>query len=196
MPQKIGIFGGTFDPVHCGHLRISECALNQLSLDLLLFVPNAQSPLKSSVPVASFHDRVAMLRLAIEGLAKCDVSDVEGRRGGKSYTIDTLKEFEHGYPGAIFYLILGTDALSDFQRWRDSDGISQRARLAYVSRPGSPADYAPAQSMRVEMNPVDVSSTVIRERIVRGESLTGLVPDSVAAYIATRHLYESPAKHL
>lgn len=189
MPQTIGIFGGTFDPVHIGHLRIAEAALVQLHLSSLLFVPNSRSPLKPSGASASFEDRIAMLRLATHGMTNIDVSEVEGRRGGTSYTIDTLRELVGQYQGAQFYLIVGGDALRDFHLWREFEEIRRLARLAYVTRPGTEIEAGDSGTTRVVMPPLDVSSTAIRDRVRRRETIDEMVPKAVAEYIASHQLY-------
>lgn len=190
MPQSIGIFGGTFDPVHNGHVRIAEAARNQFSLDLVIFVPNSRSPLKSNRPSASFHDRVAMLRLATGGCGAFEVSEIEGRRGGTSYTIDTLREFNDLYTGASFILIVGSDALREFHLWRESGEIRKLARLAYIERPGSPIESGEFDAVRIDMTPTDVSSTVVRDRVQRGMPIDTLVPAEVASFISAHHHYE------
>lgn len=189
MPLVIGIFGGTFDPVHNGHLLIAESAWKQLSLDRLLFVPNARSPLKSSGPTASFRHRVAMLRLAIDGHNGFDVSEIEGERGGTSYTIDTVLELADSHEGAKFYLIVGADALRDFHLWRNHEEILKRARLAYVDRSASEGGSGGVEAVRIDMPLLDVSSTLIRERIHQRLPVESLVPQAVATYIHEHGLY-------
>ena len=151
MAQKIGILGGAFDPVHIGHVIVASSARMELGLDLLLFVPNALSPLKSSGPAASFEHRLAMLRLVVEGLDGYGVSDIEGRRGGISYTVDTLRELRSEFPGAELHLIVGADVLDEFHLWRDHEKIQQMAHLAYVERAGSDATPSRVAAVRVSM---------------------------------------------
>lgn len=191
MPQTIGILGGTFDPVHNGHLAIAAAAIRQLGLDLLLLIPNARSPLKSSRPTASFAQRVDMLQLAITAHPEYVVSQIEGERGDISYTIDTLRELAALYPKAEFHLIVGADALADFQHWREHEEIRRLARIAYVSRPGSRIVPEGITATRLEMPPMDVSSTEIRDRVRDGHSIDELVPPVVADYIAAHQLYSS-----
>lgn len=191
MPQHIGILGGTFDPVHNGHLAVAEAALHQLALVRLLFVPNSHSPLKSAGPGASFTDRVAMLRLAVAGQNAFEISEIEGRRGGVSYTIDTVRELSALYPDSVLHLVIGADALGEFPMWREHQQIRQLAQLAYVERPGSPAADHSIPAQRLAMTPCDVSSTDIRARVRRGLSIDALVPAAVAAYIEAHRLYRS-----
>jgi len=195
MPQPIGIYGGSFDPVHNGHIQIADAALSQLRLDLLLFIPNARSPLKSSGPSASFQDRVAMLRLAISAYDRFRVSEVEGRRGGTSYTIDTLRDFSSEYQGAQFYLIVGSDALQEFHLWREHEEIRTQARLAFVVRPGFELATHDPSDTQITLDPTDVSSTAIRTRVRNGLPIDGLVSAAVAEYIAARRLYSAPVEY-
>lgn len=189
MHQTIGILGGTFDPVHNGHLAIAAAAIRQLGLDLLLLIPNARSPLKSAGPIASFAQRVDMLQLAITAQPECVVSQIEGARGETSYTIDTLRELTVLYPKARFHLIVGADALADFQLWREHEEISRLVRIAYVGRPGSRTNADGITATRLEMSPIDVSSTQIRDRVRGGQPIDDLVPPAVAEYIAAHRLY-------
>jgi nicotinate-nucleotide adenylyltransferase len=191
MPQTIGILGGTFDPVHNGHLAIATAAIGQLELDLLLLVPNARSPLKASGPGASFEHRVAMLQLAIAGGTKLQISEIEGARGATSYTIDTLMQLSELYCGARFVLIVGADALADFHLWRQHEEIRKLAQIAYVGRSGIDASGNSAGATRIDMDPIDISSTAIRDRVRRGLTISGLVPPAVAEFIAAHHLYSA-----
>ena len=191
MPQTIGILGGTFDPIHNGHLAIAAAAIRQLGLDLLLLIPNARSPLKSSGPVASFAQRVDMLQLAVTAHPEYVVSQIEGARGNTSYTIDTLRQLAALFPNAEFHLIVGADALADFHLWRDHGEIRRLARIAYVRRPGSKIVPGGITATELEMPPMDISSTAVRERVRDGQSIDELVPLAVAEYIAAHRLYAS-----
>lgn len=191
MPQPIGILGGTFDPVHNGHLAIARAAIGQLNLDRLLLIPNARSPLKAAGPAASFQHRVSMLRLALADHERLQISEVEGVRGETSYTIDTLKQLSALYRGAQFVLIVGADALAEFHLWKQHEEICRLARIAYVSRSGSDASANSVDATRIDMPPVDISSTVIRGRVRRGLPIDEFVPPAVAAYIAKHHLYSA-----
>jgi nicotinate-nucleotide adenylyltransferase len=195
MPQVIGIYGGSFDPVHTGHLQIAEAAVIQLALDLLLFIPNARSPLKSSGPSASFQDRVAMLRLATRDYDMFQVSEVEGHRGGTSYTVDTLRDLSGEYPNAKYCLIVGSDALQEFHLWREHEEIRKLARIAFVVRPGSELAAHNPDDTQIALAPMEVSSTSVRARIRNGLEIDGLVPAAVAEYIAARRLYVVPEQY-
>ena len=191
MPHSIGILGGTFDPVHFGHLAMATAAVDQLDLDLLLLIPNARSPLKISRPIASFEDRVAMLRLAVADQERLQISQVEGVRGETSYTIDTLKQLFADYTGARFVLIVGADALAEFHLWKQHEDIRRLAQIAYVGRPGSTGSGNSAGATRIDMPPIDISSTLIRDRVHRGLPIDEFVPPAVAEYIAAHHLYSA-----
>lgn len=191
MPQNIGILGGTFDPVHNGHLSIAAAAMRQLGLDVLLLIPNARSPLKSAGPIASFAQRVDMLQLAITAHPEYVVSQIEGARGNTSYTIDTLRELAVLYPKAEFHLIVGADALADFQLWREHEDIRRLAQIAYVGRPGSTIKPDGITATRLEMPPMDVSSTAVRDRVRDGQPIDEFVPPVVAEYISAHRLYSA-----
>lgn len=191
MAQTIGILGGSFDPVHSGHLALATAARAALDLDRLIFVPNSRSPLKSSGPFASFEHRAAMLRLALVDCDGCEISAVEGRRGGVSFTIDTLRELKSENPDASFFLIVGADALEEFHLWRDHEEILKFANLAYVERGDATVVPSKLAARPIPMPRVDVSSTVIRNRLRRGQSIDALVPGAVVKYIASHHLYST-----
>ncbi|GAB4313804.1 MAG: nicotinate-nucleotide adenylyltransferase [Candidatus Zixiibacteriota bacterium] len=189
MAQRIGIVGGTFDPIHIGHLILAVQAREQLSLDRVLLIPNNQSPLKSNAPVASFADRLAMVECAVAGVDGIEASDIEGQRGGVSYMIDTLRGLDQTYPGASFVLILGTDALHDLPMWRESDAIRRHATIAAVARGGESIDTTDRTLEVVSMPRVDISATEIRQRLNAGKSIDFLTPMSVITYIRDKGLY-------
>lgn len=189
MSRRVGILGGTFDPVHNGHLQIAASALTELALDRILFIPNSQSPVKSARPSAPYSDRLAMLQLAVAGQPRCVVSEIEGRRGGISYTVDTLRELRGTFPDAELHLIVGADALTEFHRWREHEEILALSRLAYVDRPGSAPPAPEYQARRITMPPHDISSSEIRHRVRGGLPVDHLVPVEVARYIADHSLY-------
>jgi nicotinate-nucleotide adenylyltransferase len=189
--MHVGVFGGSFDPVHNGHLQAAEACRVAVPLDLVLFVPAAAQPLKPRGPSASADDRVRMLELALEGRTEFVVSTMETDRGGVSFTVDTLRELSAERPGDRLYLILGADALADLANWREPDEICRLVTLLVVDRPGNarPSPPSGARVTRIEMEAVNVSSSEIRARQSRGERLDDLVPAAVAAYIAERGLY-------
>ena len=181
---RLGVFGGTFDPVHVGHLVIAKAALEELPLDRVLFVPARRSPLKQRGPVASEADRLAMLEAAIAGDPRLGVSRVELERDGPSYTVETLEALRD--QGELF-LILGTDAYAEFGRWRDPERIRGLATIVVAARPGAP--NAPPDVRLLDAPLLDISSRDLRARAARGRSLRYLVPEAVLRYIEERRLY-------
>ncbi|MGQ0641554.1 MAG: nicotinate-nucleotide adenylyltransferase [Gemmatimonadaceae bacterium] len=213
--MRIGILGGTFDPPHVGHLLAASDAYEFLGLDRLLFIPAAQQPLKalpngpvrSSKERAPTPDRLEMVRLSIANDHRFELSLIEIDRGGLSYTIDTLSDLAEQSRGDTRYLLVGTDVLATFAKWRQPERILQLATLAVftrasdaggarASRDGLVAQWKASHGSALAHEPVffdsrrvDVSSTEIRERVASGRSIHGFVPDAVATYIAQRGLY-------
>jgi len=181
---RIGVFGGTFDPVHVGHLAIANAALDELDLDRVYFVPARRSPLKQDGPVASAEDRLAMLSAAIAGEPRFRVSGIELDRKGPSFTVDTLETLRA--EGELF-LILGSDAYADFERWREPARIRALATVVLAARPGAP--NAPAGVRVLDSPLMDISSRELRARAARGRSLRYLVPEAVLRYIEEHRLY-------
>ncbi len=189
--MRIGVLGGSFDPVHLGHVALAEAARDRLRLDRVLLVPAACQPLKPGGPCASAEDRYAMVRLAVRGRPGLEASDLEIRRPGPSYTVDSLREIRAGLPPeADVFLLLGADAMADLPRWREADGIRRLAVVVGCSRPGCPPPRGSA--LGLEADTPEVSSTEVRSRAAAGEPLAGLVPDDVAAFIEARGLYRGP----
>jgi nicotinate-nucleotide adenylyltransferase len=187
--MSLGILGGTFDPVHLGHLRAAEAVRESLSLERVVFVPAARPPHRPE-PVASGLDRFAMVALATAHHPAFAASDQELRRGGRSYSVDTLEAIATAHPGRSLVLILGSDALRDLPSWHRVERVRELARIATVERPGSGTQDLPGMEIeRVEAPLLDVSSTEVRRRLAEGLSVRYLVPESVADYIAKRELY-------
>jgi nicotinate-nucleotide adenylyltransferase len=185
---RLGVFGGTFDPVHVGHLAIAHAALESVPLDRVLFVIARRSPLKERGPVASEEDRLRMLELAIAGEPRFAVSRVELDRNGPSYTVDTLELLA----GADdLFLILGSDAIADLPRWKDPDRIARLATLVVADRPGAPERTGDAPVVQFDAPRLDISSRELRARAARGRSLRYLVPDHVWKHIEARGLYRA-----
>ena len=183
--MRIGVFGGTFDPIHVGHLAIAQAALESAKLDHIVFVPARRSPLKERGPEASEADRLLMLEVAVKGEPRFAVSRLELEREGPSYTVDTLEALRA--QGDLF-LILGSDALADFQRWRSPDRIRALAKILVARRPGAPEPDAPwAQAF--DAPSLDISSRELRARAARGLSLRYLVPDDVWRHIEHQGIY-------
>jgi nicotinate-nucleotide adenylyltransferase len=191
---RIAFFGGSFDPPHVGHLLAAEDAYEQLSLDRLVFIPAAIQPLKVEGAAATADQRVAMLRLLVDGDARFEVSTVEVDRPGLSFTVDTLSHYAEIYPAAERFLLLGADVLATFAQWREPERILELGRPVILQREGDRPPTLPpgieAKGMqRLPTRRVDVSSTEIRERVRRGKSIRGFVTDNIAAYIARDGLY-------
>ncbi|HEY7624458.1 MAG TPA: nicotinate-nucleotide adenylyltransferase [Candidatus Limnocylindria bacterium] len=182
--KRIGVFGGTFDPIHVGHLAIANAALEDLGLDRVYFVPAAQSPLKSDAPSASAADRLAMLEQAVREDERFAVSRIEIDRGGPSYTVDTLEALRS--EGDLF-LIVGSDAYAEFGRWREPQRIRDLATIVVAARPGAP--NAPEGVRMLDTPLMDISARDLRARAARGKSLRYLVPLAVLRYIEERRLY-------
>jgi nicotinate-nucleotide adenylyltransferase len=195
---SIGILGGTFDPIHHGHLLIAEEAREALGLERVVFVPAAAPPHKPGRPITEAHHRLAMARQAVEGNASFEVSDVEVVRGGASYTVDTLASFAANGT-AEPWLILSSEALAGFPTWRQPERILQLARLAVVPRAGYESldeawvrHHLPGRESRFRFlsGPLlPISGSVVRRRAAAGRSVRYLVPEAVARYIAQHALY-------
>jgi nicotinate-nucleotide adenylyltransferase len=197
--RRIGLFGGTFDPPHLGHLALAEHARDLLRLDEVRFIPAGQPPHKRGVRITPAAGRVAMTRLAVRGNPAFTVSTIEVRRGGPSFTIETLREVAAGAPRARLYLMMGADSLDDFAAWRDPDAILGLATLVVAGRPpgraprrlrGQTASRVPrACLVRLDNPELALSSSQVRACVAAGRSVRYLVPDAVAAYIARHRLY-------
>ena len=189
--RRIGLFGGTFDPPHLGHLLIAEWARERLRLDQVLFVPSGSPPDKRRRDLSSTTHRLAMTRRAVRGHPAFAVSTLESRRRGPSFTVDTLRALHRLHPGARLFLILGEDRLPGLGRWREPREIARLATLAVAARPGS-ARSAAARGRRVVRlgnPPLAISSSAVRARARRGRSLRFQVPEAVERYIRRHRLY-------
>ena len=187
--MRLGLFGGSFDPVHNGHLRLAACCREQARLDEVWFVPAAVQPFKQRGPVASDADRVAMLRLAIEGREGLRVSTIEIDRGGVSYTVDTLRQIHAQRPDAELFFLMGADTLRDLPGWREPDEVLRLATPLVVQRPDEAELSEVVPHVRVEMPATEVSSSAIRTRVAAGESIQGEVPTVVEEFVSRRRLY-------
>jgi len=189
--EHIGVFGGTFDPIHNAHLAIARAALAEAGLDRVIFVVAARPPHKEGGAVADPEDRYAMVAAAVANEDGMEASRLELEREGLSYTTDTLAELERLYPQGHLHLILGLDSLVDFPKWKDPAGILARARVLAVSRPGS-LRVAPELEGHYDLLPfeeTDLSSTEVRRRITEGEPLDDVLPAAVQEIIRERHIY-------
>lgn len=192
--RRIGVFGGTFDPPHVGHLALAEWAREALALDRVLFVPAGTPPHKRAARADADH-RVTMTRLAVRGNEAFAVSMVEVRRAGPSYTADTIAAIAADEPGARLWLLMGADMYATFDQWVRPEEIAARATLAVALRPGTRrprASRVAARGLGVTWlaNPaLEVSSSAVRARARAGRSLRYLVPDAVARYVEEFRLY-------
>ncbi len=192
--MNIGVFGGTFDPPHIGHLIIADHVRLQIGLDAVLFVPSAISPHKRERRLSDPRHRLEMLALAVRGNGQFVVSDLEVERGGVSYTIDTLRYLSREKPENSLSLLIGTDNLPDFPQWKEPEEILRMARLVAMERPGFPRESIPSdlreRVLFCAVPQIGVASRFIRERVQKGGSIRYLVPDPVERYIREHHLYE------
>ena len=185
--MRTGILGGTFDPIHLGHLAAARAAMDCAGLDRVLFIPAAVPPHRPPT-VADAGDRLEMTRLAVEAEPGFEVSDFEIRRAGVSYTVDTLRELHRAYPHDELFLILGWDAAKLLSSWREPDEVRALASLIIVTRPGSGAPTATSAIVCERATP-DISGSDLRRRLARGQPVTDLLPAAVAEYVAGRGLY-------
>jgi len=197
---ELGIFGGTFDPIHNGHMAVAEGVQKSVNLSRIIFIPTGQPWLKQDLTVSPAADRVEMVRLAIAGKDGFELSTIEVDRPGPSYTVDTLEVLRRqlGLQTKLFFLI-GSDALADFPKWKEPHRIIQMCQLVAFSRPSFPLPpldefekKVPGISQRVTFvntPEVEVSATEIRSRVARGQPIDGMVPRPVMEYIREKQLY-------
>ncbi|HEY5617600.1 MAG TPA: nicotinate-nucleotide adenylyltransferase [Vicinamibacterales bacterium] len=211
MTRRLGVLGGTFDPVHFGHLDAAGAARSALALTDVLFVPSYDPPHRSVDPRATAFHRFAMLALATNGCPQYRVSDVELARKGHSYTADTLRSLQAaGWQRWQLFFILGADAFAEIATWHEFPDVLDAAHFIVVARPGTTLDRAVARTpdlrgrarsvseyvedggpglFLIEADTRDISSTVIRQRLAAGQPIDDLVPSAVARHIAAHHLY-------
>ncbi len=192
MTKRIGLFGGTFDPVHRAHVALARSARDELALDEVRWIPAGQPWQKSRAISAAGH-REAMVRLAIEGEPKMRLERIELERPGPSYTLDTVRELQAREPGATWFLVIGQDQYAGLHTWQGWRELLSRVVLAVANRPGAPAavdeavQRCPHQAVPLPM--LDVSATEIRRRAAAGIDISSLVPPQVARYIESNRLY-------
>ena len=201
--QKLGILGGTFDPIHNGHLLMARDIMEVNDLEQILFVPNRQSPLKAGRTRTPASRRLEMVKQAIDGESGFAVSDLELNRPGMSFTVDTLGQLKLDYPDHELFFIMGSDSLCDLHRWRAIEEILEMCTVLVMARPGhaDPAEWA----QQVQLAPVlkekitarlqstrqvDISATEVRNRCRQGRSIKYLVPEAVERYIVHHQLYQ------
>jgi len=188
--MKIGILGGTFNPIHIGHLILAEEVREKLKLDKVIFVPTYLPPHKDNSDIAPAHARLAMIKLAIKGNRYFLASDIEIKRDGRSYTIDTLKEFEKAYPQDELYFIIGSDLLKYLDDWKDLQEIIKMVRFIVATRPGYPLEKIPSHISTIPIRAVDISGFEIRKAIKEDKSFRYLVSEAVLKYINKKKLYK------
>lgn len=191
--MTIGVFGGTFNPPHIGHLIVAESVQDQLSFDRLLFIPSANPPHKSDPTLAPAEHRLAMTKLAVEGNKVFEVSDAEIQRPGMSYTVDTLKGLNAVFPQANLSLIIGADNFVEIETWKSPDEIVSLADVIVMNRPGYASVNVRHKYSKyarfVNVPPIGISGSEIRRRIKQHRSIRYLVPDAVLEYILRHRLY-------
>lgn len=185
---RIGVLGGTFDPVHVGHLVAASEVHHVLGLDVVILVPATAQPLKPA-PTASGRDRLAMCQAAVANDPRMTVSDVDLARGGATYSVDTLGDLRKVSPGAEFFFITGADSLATLPRWKDYETLVTLATFVGVTRPGHSLEQLDAPHVLVEVPALAVSSTDVRDRVRAGAPIHYLVPDAVAQYVRDHQLY-------
>ncbi len=192
MAPRIGLFGGTFDPPHTGHLLLALDALDHLALDALVLVPAARQPLKQGVAMTAPEHRLAMTRALAAAEPRLRVDGSEVARGGLSYTIDTVRALKAAQPDAELVLLLGADAAALLPQWREPQALAALVQVAVAGR-GSESVQLPAgfNARSFPMRRVDISATEIRARVAAGRSIRGFVPDAVADYIVAHGLYRT-----
>ena len=190
---RIGVFGGTFNPPHMGHLLLTGMVRERFGLDRVLWIPNSRSPFKTGEELAEAADRLAMIRAATEGDVAFSVSEIEIWQRGASYTVDTLRKLREEHPDAAFRLIVGSDQWSEFSRWREPEEIVRRAPLIVFPRAGYEQAAVPAGFEKyvefADTPLIDLSSTDIRQRIRAGRSVRYMAPPAVLEIIEERGLY-------
>ena len=203
--MKLGIFGGTFDPVHYGHLMLVEYCRQELGLDSVRLIPAGKPPHKTPTGVTDGHTRADMLKLAVSGYPEFVVDRREIRRAGESFTVDTLQEFQTEYPDAERYFLVGADSIRDFLTWKNPEQILNLATVVAVNRPGVAAPTlsqmsewigeSMAAKIRVVQIPgCDLSASALRQRVADGQTLRFMTPRAVEAFIDECRLYRTDKK--
>jgi nicotinate-nucleotide adenylyltransferase len=189
--QRLGLFGGAFNPVHLGHLLVAEAAIEELALDKLFFIPASRSPFKQGDETAPAELRLRWLRLALAGRACYEIDQQEIQRGGVSYTIDTARHYAKRFPDAELYCLIGADNVHKLSDWRNVEELSKLLKFAAVPRPGQPSPIFPKPFTGTTLKgfPLDISSLRIRARVKSGLPIDYLVPPQVADAIRDSAAY-------
>jgi nicotinate-nucleotide adenylyltransferase len=192
--KKLGVLGGTFDPIHMGHLVLAEQVREKFQLERVIFIPSASPPHKTEEKLSLSGDRFEMTKLALEGNPYFFVSDIELKREGLSYTVETLRELKRLYKDSEIYFLTGSDVLNEITTWKDPEEIYKLVKIVIGIRPGfdefDPENYFAKKSIIIDITGMDISSTQIREKVRRSESIKYLVPSKVEEYIKKRNLYK------
>lgn len=189
--QRIGLFGGSFDPIHTGHLLLAQAAIEELGLTRLCFILAAQSPFKVGQNFAPAEARLQMLRLALAGRTNCEVDDQEINRGGVSFAIDTVRDYARRFPEAELFYLIGADHVANLPKWRESTELAKLAEFAVIPRPGSEAITLPPpfRGQTLKGFTFGVSASQIRTRVKANQSIEHLVPAPVAEAVRNNQLY-------
>jgi nicotinate-nucleotide adenylyltransferase len=191
-PRRIGLFGGSFDPVHSAHVMLARAALNELQLDRLFIVPAARSPFKPEQQPAPDEVRLAMLKAAFEEVAGCETERLELEREGASYAIDTVRAFGERFPEAELFYLIGADHVPTLPQWREADALAQILTFVVFPRSGGPEVEFPESfaGRCLESELMDISSSDIRARMREGKSVDHLLPPAVAAILSKKQIYQ------
>lgn len=189
--QRLGLFGGSFDPVHLGHLLVAQAAFDELELARLFFIPAAQSPFKSDTAPALASQRLRLLRLALAGQSHCEIDEQELARGGISYTIDTVRDYRRRFPEAGLFYLIGADHVPQLPHWREADELARLTTFVVIPRPGEASAQVPPPFRGLPLRgfPLGISSSQIRARIRAGQPIDFLLPETVAEAIRNNRLY-------
>lgn len=193
---RLGLFGGSFDPVHIGHLLVAQTAREELRLTRLFVIPAAQSPFKPESKPAPASDRLRLLRLALAGWDWCEIDEQEVNRGGVSYTVDTVRNYARRYPDATLYYLVGADQIEGLPKWREAAELAGLTEFVVIQRPSfagapaaSPVLPPPFRGLSLTGFPLGLSSSQIRARVKAGQAIDHLVPAAVAEAIRNNRLY-------
>jgi len=189
--KKIGLYGGSFDPVHLGHLLVAQAACEEVGLERLFFIPAAQSPFKPDRQSAPATERLRLLRLALAGKSNYEIDQQEIHRGGVSYTIDTVRDYARRFPGAELFYLIGADHVPSLAKWREAEELARLVEFIVIPRPGEvEASFSkPFRGRTLKGFPLGVSASQIRARVKAGQSIEHLVTPAVAEAIRNYRLY-------
>lgn len=189
--QNLGLYGGSFDPIHTGHVLVGQAAVEELELQRLFFIPAARSPFKPDQQPAPSEQRLALIRLALAGRPDCEVDEVEIQRGGTSFTIDTVRYFQQRFPAAKLFYLIGADNVPGLPKWREAAALAELVEIVVIPRPGQEQIPLPPpfRGRYLEGFSFGVSASQIRARIMAGKTIAHLVPPAVAEAIRNNRLY-------